>query len=149
LKLVNTDGIELFQFDQYTRLQSLILIEINDMTLNQIFRFITKYPLKLLSIITCTQSLIKLRATINFLWSTIAQSSLQNRHLDISNVELVREQGQRGVFFDTVRPVSSVLHRLKISISHYREYHQIPSGYALLQTLVIEECTSPGIDQIG
>lgn len=148
LKSVASDGIKLFQYNKFTRLQSLNLIKINDTMLNQLFSHIIKCPLKTLSITTRTQTLSKLGATINILSSIIAQSGLQNLHLDISNVDLDHDERQQTVIFDTVQPFLSVLHHLKIPICHYPEYHQILSGCALLKTLIIEECTSKDIHQM-
>jgi hypothetical protein len=122
----------LFQFDQFTQLQSLTLIEINGTNMELFYQYIIArpLPLKLLSIKLCRQTIKETERIINRLSTTIAQSGLQNLHLNIFDTELITA--------DVFQPIQNVLRHLTVNSCTYHTYHIILRRCVRLRTFVIE-----------
>jgi len=148
LKLFNNYGIKscrvdlfflLCQLDQFTRLQSLTLVEINGTELDQFFQHIITCPLRSLSITLQHQKKTETQRIINLLSSTIAQSGLQNLHLNIPDAALIIDR--------ILEPVQSLLRHLTIENCNYYTYHVTLCRCVHLQTFVIKNCTFENINQ--
>jgi hypothetical protein len=120
----------LFQLDQFTRLQSLTLVEINGTVLDQLFLHITarSLSLRLLSIQLCRQRPAETERIINLLSTTIEQSGLQNLHLNIFDSKLIIN--------NILQPIQNALRHLTVRSCEY-----LISCYSLSMYSFANACT--------
>jgi hypothetical protein len=125
---------ELFELDQFTRLQSLILVEINDTAMDIFCQWIMVrlLPSKLLSIELRRQTPAETERIINLLSTTIARSGIQNLHLNIYHEKFITD--------NVSQPIENALRYLIINNCTYHKYHVILSRYVHLKKFLIENC---------
>jgi hypothetical protein len=133
--------VSLFQLDQFTQLQSLTLVEIDSTAMDLFCQYVIArpLPLKLLSIKLHRQTTTAAERIINLLSTTIAQSDLQNLHLNILNAVFIMD--------NIHQPIQNALRHLTVNSCKYRTYRVILSRCVHLRTFVIGKCDMANRDE--
>ena len=122
----------LYQLDQFTRLQSMTLVEINGSGLDRLFQHMIVCRLRSLSITLRRQTAIESDRIIRLISSTISQSGLKNLNLNTNNLQMVID--------DVSRPIQNILRHLIIRTCTYQEYQRILYCCPHLRHFVLEKC---------
>ena len=119
-----------YAFDQFVRLRSLKLIQINGWQFDQFFDHIIPYQLKSLAIVFSSEWIDQIHRTIQQISTVISQIGLENLDLTLSNGTLSDETA--------LKSIAIVLKRLKIAHCTFEQFHLILSSCFNLKTLIID-----------
>ena len=125
----------LYQLNQFTRLQSMTLVEINDILLDKCLEHIVRIGLKSLSMTLRQQTPTETDRIIRLISSTIVQSSLQNLNLNIDDAKIIID--------DRFRPIQNALKHLIIDTCTQKDYQRILLNCPRLRKFVVGNCAIP------
>lgn len=145
LVLINKDPTEFseklnlffssYRLNQFTRLQSMTLVELNSLLLDRCLQHINRCRLTSLSITFRQQTSTETVQMTQLISSMIEQSSLQYLNLNIENAQIIID--------DLFRPIHNTLRHLIINMCTYQHYQYILGNCTRLRKLVVGNCVIP------